>query len=251
MNTDTFDRLTRLFDRGATRRAAFAALLGATVLGAAFSSTAAKRESLGYGKTKSKNARRSKSNGNRHRRVNAQAKNKPGNHCISPSGTDLNLALGISAQIVAPTPPFLSGCDKVGSGEQWTVAGQVWTMAQTFEEVPGGFVPAGDTPLADFLAKFEAVKYVIDRGTKQEKTVAFPNSNALVLADPDEGLDIVTATTLGTLKPLPVGKHVVESYWVFRAMHCDGIVANVDENCLPAGETLFIRVRFEVVPGHN
>jgi hypothetical protein len=58
--------------------------------------------------------------------------------------------------------------------------------------------------------------------------------------------------TLGTLKPLSVGDHVVESYLSFSAMHCDGFGDVVADNCLPAGETLFLpTVSFTVTPGHN
>jgi len=34
-------------------------------------------------------------------------------------------------------------------------------------------------------------------------------------------------------------------------MHCDGFDIVVEENCLPAGETLYSSVRFTVTPGHN
>jgi hypothetical protein len=251
MDTNACDRVTRLFDLSRTRRSALSALLGIAAMGTALGTAAAKPQPNGRGQSNGKGKRRKK----RQRRVTAQAKNKPGNHCIAPSGVDLNVALGISDQIVAPTPPF-EGCDKVGSGERWTVAGQLWAVAQSFEAVPEGFDPAGETPLEDFIAKFEAVKYVIDPGTKQEKAAVIPNSDALLVINPEEGFDLVSPTTLGTVKPLSVGDHAVDVYWVFRAMHCDGI--GVDRqpgvNCFPAGETKFPSlptVEFKVVPGHN
>jgi hypothetical protein len=241
MNTITFDRLSRLIDVTGTRRAAFRTLLGAGVLGTIQGTAQAKGKAQGTRK-------------NSRGRVSARRRTRQGNHCMTPSGADLNAVFDISAQIVAqnpPAPPFFRGCDKVGTGERWTVAQQTWIMPQAFVEVPDQFVPAGETPLADFLAKFKAVKYVIDRGTKRERTVVIPASNDLFVVDADEGFDIVSATPLGTLKPLPVGPHVVETYWMFRAMHCDGLGPDPALQCFPAGETLLNSVNFRVTPGHN
>src|SRR5262249_5405748 len=123
----------------------------------------------------------------------ANAGNKE-NHCISPRGLDQNEFFGISAQIV------IDYCPKVGAGEQWIPA-QLWFMNGTFEQVPEGLMPDGDTPLEDFIAKFSAVKYVIDPGTKQEKTVAFPNDGNLFTGTLF-GDVVVSPITFGTLKPL-------------------------------------------------
>jgi hypothetical protein len=179
-------------------------------------------------------------------RVSAQAKEKPGNHCVSPStGVDLNTYFGIADQIVT------SFCPKVGAGERWT-AGGPWFMAQSFGPVPGEFIPAGATPVDDFRAKFTALKLVIDPGTRQEKIVVFPTSDKLFVDTNFNGGVFVSPTTLGTVQPLSVGDHVVDVYWVFSAMHCDGLAANVSENCLPAGETKYIPgLAFQVTPGHH
>ena len=244
MDTNSFDRLSRHFSRSGTRRAAFSALLGAAMLGTAFDRVAAKREPLGKAKARGKSARRGTNTGKSTMRVRTQAKTKLGNHCLTPLGQDLNELYGISAQIVAPF------CNQVGSGEQW-VNTRGWFMEHTFVEVPAGFMPAGETPLEDFIAKFSEVRYVIDPGTKHEKTVVFPNSDAL-FAGEDEGLVLVSTGTLGTVHPLPVGEHVVDVYWVFNAMHCDGIAASIDENCFPAGETKNVAgLAFTVTPGHH
>jgi hypothetical protein len=63
-----------------------------------------------------------------------------------------------------------------------------------------GFAPAGATPVEDFVAKFEAVKYVVDPATEKVKTDVFTNgqdlrivSGALIVANP---------LTLGSLRPL-------------------------------------------------
>ena len=174
----------------------------------------------------------------------AQASHTLENHCIASSGTDLNVLFGISQQIVA------SFCKEVNSGEYWiAVGGPPWLMSTSFEAVPVGFVSAGSTPLEDFLAKFVAVKYVIDPGTFQERTYVFPTSNKLWIGT-IEGFPAVHPITLGALKPLNVGEHVVQVYWVFSAMHCDGFGAVIEENCLGPGEIQYGPPRaFEVTPG--
>ena len=129
----------------------------------------------------------------------AQASTPVENHCITFGGIDLNQFYGVSEQLVAP------GCSQIGSGEPYRVwAG--WWMNSSFAAVPSEFVPAGDTPLEDFVAKFVAVKYVVDPGTAQEKTYIVPNRGQLwtgILF----GLPHVNTLTLGVLKPLPVGQH--------------------------------------------
>ena len=163
--------------------------------------------------------------------------------CFSPSGVDLNERYGVSEVIVAPF------CTEVSSGRRWTVSNR-WFMSPTFEAVPDGFEPAGETPLEDFVAKFIGVKYVVDSGTSRERTYVFGKVADLAILD--DGLDVfVNPLTLGALKPSSVGDHVVDSYLLFNALHCDGLAAVLEENCLPAGETYFSSVQFTVTPGHE
>jgi hypothetical protein len=165
-------------------------------------------------------------------------------HCITPTGVDLNERYEVSEAIVAPF------CTEVGSGRHWTVS-NAWFMNTFFELVPASFVPApgADTPLEDFIAKFIGVKYVVDPGTPKEKTYFFGSGDDLATLN-DGVFDIANPITLGVLKPLSVGDHVVDSYLLFSAMHCDGLGDVVDENCL-GPETLFSSVELTVTPGHN
>jgi hypothetical protein len=160
------------------------------------------------------------------------------NHCISPFGVDLNVRYGVSAAIVAPF------CPEIGTGLAWSVTG-LWTVNTTFAKVPRGFVSAGATPADDFRAKFLQVRYVVDAGTAQQKQYVFSNSSDLYVATID-GAVLINTVTLGTMNPLAVGPHVVDRYWSFSAMHCDGLGRKIDENCLPAGEFLDGSVVFEV-----
>jgi hypothetical protein len=163
------------------------------------------------------------------------------NHCITPTGIDLNALYGITKQIVTPF------CNQVDSGEHWTAAGAGWFMNTSFEAVPESFVPAGATPLADFVAKFVAIKYVIDPGTRQEQTYIYPTSDRLWIGT-TAGFPAVWPGTLSNIQPLSVGEHFVVVYWVFNAMHCDGFGTVVEENCLGPGEVAYVALGFEVTP---
>ena len=178
----------------------------------------------------------------------AAVANTKGEHCIAPDGTDLNERYGVEATIVLPF------CAQLRTGEHWTTSTR-WFVAFSYEpgSVPPGFVPAGATPLDDYRAKFVAVRYVIDAGTKQERTSVFPNSNklwtgVLPFGPPFGDLPQVNQITLGTLHPLSTGQHTIDGYLQFSALHCDGLGAIVDENCLPAGDSFFGRTTFDVVP---
>ena len=99
--------------------------------------------------------------------------NTNGDHCLAFDGTDLNELYGVSETIVA------TFCPQLGTGEHWTTTSR-WFVAESYGQVPPGFVPApGATPLDDFRAKFVGVRYVIDSGTRQERTYVFPNSDKL------------------------------------------------------------------------
>ena len=168
---------------------------------------------------------------------------KPVPHCITPTAVDINERYGVFEAIVAPF------CTTLNSGRPWTVSNG-WFMSATFGAVPVGFEPAGDTPLEDFIAKFIGVKYVVDPGTRKEKTYVFGNNDDLGIFNDNETV-AVNPVSLGALRPLSVGDHVVDSYLLFSAMHCDGFDVVVGENCLPTGETLYSSVQFTVTPGHD
>lgn len=162
-------------------------------------------------------------------------------HCVAPSGRDLNEFYGSDERIIAPF------CTDARTGEWWTTSAG-WFMADTFEAVPASFVPEGSTPLEDFLAKFTALKYVVDPGTAQERTYLFTNVTDIAIREIDGGLPIVNTVTMSKLQPLRAGEHVVETSWVFDGLHCDGLGDVPEENCIPAGEFLYHRLTFNVAP---
>jgi hypothetical protein len=160
--------------------------------------------------------------------------------CIRHDGTNLNELYGVADRIITQS------CNRAVAGERW-VQPAVWIMNTSFEAVPAEFVAAGATPLDDFLAKFVAVKYVVDAGTKQARTYVIPSSDRLWIGEL-EGFPAVNTVTLGSLHPLSVGQHTVAVYWVFNGMQCDGFAANAVENCFSAGETFYTATQFTVSP---
>jgi hypothetical protein len=117
-------------------------------------------------------------------------------------------------------------------------------MNTSFESVPDGFVPAGATPLDDFRAKFVGVKYVIDPGTPQEEKADFPTGPGLFTGT-IAGLPVVSGARLSIHRPIRVGDHVIEVFWVMSSEHCDGLGAS-QENLLPAGEVRYAGTAFKV-----
>ncbi len=179
--------------------------------------------------------------------VNTAALKAP-DHCVSPAfgGLDLNEFYGVTEQIVAP------GCSEINAGQPYRVwAGAL--MNYSFDSVPSGFVAVGGTPLEDFVAKFVAVKYVVDPGTDEEKTYVFPNSDKLWTGILFGLPHVNTLTLAAALKPLPVGPHRIDMFWTFSAMWCDGFTDSIAQSCILAGDTRIGapgRPAFDVVTPH-
>jgi hypothetical protein len=230
MEADLFNRLSRCLITHGTRRFVLA-LLGTAAIDANLDAAVARNGLRGKRRERQRQRRKDKK------------KPREVKHCISPTGTDLNEFYEIAVPIVAPF------CTAVPSGRQWAVASR-WAMNASFDATPAEFEPAGDTPLADFIAKFTSVKYVVDPGTAQEKTHAFDNTEDLFTGTQD-GFVVANSITMATFHPLSVGEHVVDVFWHLSALHCDGFGDVVEENCLPAGEFKFDTIPFEVKPGHH
>ncbi len=126
-------------------------------------------------------------------------------HCVTPTGIDLNERYGLDSAIVAPF------CTEIGSGQKWSPSA-VWTVNTQYDAMPADFVPAGETPLDDFLAKFQGAWYVVDAGSAQEREYAVPDAGGFTIADIDGAVFINSVTAL-ILHPLSVGTHTVDVYW--------------------------------------
>jgi uncharacterized delta-60 repeat protein len=157
--------------------------------------------------------------------------------CVNGSLVDLNVVFGVPEQ-------FVCGAS-ILAGEPWRPLA-FWIVGPAFFEVPPGYVPAAATPLEDLAAKLDAVKVVVDGGTKQARTTVFSPAQALRT---DVTLDQLVfdappfpmAITLPRMSPLSVGEHTIEVVWVLDAMHCDGLGASVPDDCLQAGNVSFGR----------
>lgn len=167
--------------------------------------------------------------------------------CVNPyAGFVIQDAVGISAAVVSP------GCDEIKSGARWTVP-VTWYAAQSWQGVPPGYEPVSATPLDDFKAHFVGLKLVIDGGTRSEFTVEWPNGPRLWTGVYRETgsptvWDAASPITLGTVRPLSVGRHTVGESLLLSATTCDGTSGNPDFSCAPAGELFAGTVEFRVVP---
>jgi hypothetical protein len=96
------------------------------------------------------------------------AGNTEDNHCVSPEGVDANELLGISEQLVLP-----GVCDVVQAGEFYVFFNAVWDMNTSWEAVPADYTPSAPTPLQDFISKVRSMTFVVDPGTKHERSYRF------------------------------------------------------------------------------
>lgn len=168
----------------------------------------------------------------------AGAGSKKSPDCII-GGANLNEIYGTDEGFVVD--PF---CTEVATGARWRPILR-WNVAGSWESVPDGFVPAGETPLDDFLLKFEGARYVVDAGTRQEREYVFSAEDLnLVAADLPDGWDFATWTP--RMHPLSAGTHRVDKYTIFSATHCDGIPEAEGGICAPAGEHFAESVEFMI-----
>ena len=160
--------------------------------------------------------------------------------CVNGSFVDLNALLGVPEQ-------FVCG-QTINPGEPWRPL-VFWFVGDAHYEVPPGYVPAAQTPLADLVGKLTAVKVVVDGGTKQEQTTVFSPAQMLrtdltldqFFQPGDDVPPLPMAVTLPRMQPLKVGEHTVEVEWVLDATHCDGLGPSFVDNCLRAGDVSFGR----------
>ncbi len=162
-------------------------------------------------------------------------------HCINPDGVDLNELHGINKRIVTDFCPITY------SGEQWIPAA-AWITNTTHEVIPAGYVPSRPTPIEDFNAKVVSVRYVIDEGTRRERTYRFPAREVLHTGGIYPGPDLPITGILAVLKPVSIGTHTVDIYVTLSADHWDGFDTIPEEDLIPAGENLWTRTTFDVRP---
>lgn len=152
-------------------------------------------------------------------------------NCLSPSGLNLNELFGISERIIGPP-----ACRETFAGERWVRSQATWATAASAAEAvyPEGYTPAQPNSIDDFNAKFAGARFVHDRGTAQERSFTF-GPEILRTGFVENGLPF-SGFSSPAFHALSVGEHTTTVFVTMSAEHCDGLVANPDENCLPAGE---------------
>ena len=175
------------------------------------------------------------------------AGNTGDNHCVSPEGVDANELLGISEQLVLP-----GFCDVLQAGEFYAFFNAVWTMNTLWEAVPADYTPSSPTPLEDFLSKVRSMTFVVDPGTKHERSYRFTAQDIMDVRTahdffPETGPDWPIALFLAKLPPLPPGDHRIGADIDMSARHCDGLGTDPSFNCLGAGITKLTVCPFKVI----
>ena len=170
------------------------------------------------------------------------------NHCISPEGVDANALLGVSEHLVVP-----GFCDVVEAGEFYVFFNAVWEMNSSWAETPAGYTPSAPTPLEDFTSKVRSMTFVVDPGTRHERSYRFAAEDIIDVRSvrdffPESGPDRPSAFFLAKLPPLPSGDHLIGAIIDMRAPHCDGLGTDPGFNCLGAGTTRLTVCPFTVVP---
>lgn len=163
-------------------------------------------------------------------------------HCINPEGHDLNELHDTPLRIVTDF------CTVTVVGERWIPAAG-WVTNTSHEVIPDGYVPSRPTPIEDFNAKFAGARYVVDIGTRQERTYTFTADQILQTGLTFPGTDYPQTAFLPTLKPLSPGPHTIDIFVIMDADHWDGF--DVDPaDLVPAGETHWTHTAFHTVtPG--
>jgi hypothetical protein len=165
------------------------------------------------------------------------------NNCVHPSsGISLNELFGVPEQFVGPI------CGGPTAGEHWRPVLSYFGADASDAVYPPGYVPLYPNPVDDILAKL-TIKVVIDGGTSQQKTYTFSPTDEdafrtdVRIHDLNPAFpDIPSFFIIPRMAPLSPGHHTHELIWVLSAPHCDGLSADEDVSCLPAGEfSAFVR----------
>jgi hypothetical protein len=183
------------------------------------------------------------------------ASDTEGNHCLTPSGVDLNTLLGVSEQIL-----FSAGrtfCLSVSSGEFYIPFSVLWNV-NSAEGIPGfplvypeGYTPAKPAPIDDFISK-ASIEYIVD----EHKTYLFPGEDVIKVVPFNSvrpgNPPFLSSISVAKLHPVSVGDHTVTVILRVSAQHCDGLGTDATPgvSCLYPNVDFPIRtLNFEVVPG--
>lgn len=166
-------------------------------------------------------------------------------HCVTGDGIDLNEVLAVSETIV-----LQPDCYEVDTGESYILLAY-WVTAKSYESVPSPHPLAGPAPVEDFLAKVEAVRYIVDPDTRRARSYRFDARDIMRVGTLDQIVagapDLPVVYFLAKLPPLTPGVHNSKILVEMSASHCDGF-GTASENCLPEGESDVLGCPFVVLP---
>jgi hypothetical protein len=180
---------------------------------------------------------------------------KESNHLWLWWGIDLNADLGVKQPILywdfllASPPP--DGVWPLDAGEFYDPDVD-WFTAPTYTPAYRDFLGpsyfyAAETPIDDFVAKLDRLRYVVDEGTVHEQILDVTDPSAFIVwrkvgdtignsgLFPDAWLDYPVAYFVVLQRPLSAGVHTVSASIHMTALHCDGIDTDPSSDCLPPG----------------
>lgn len=165
---------------------------------------------------------------------------KPGNHCFTPTGDDLNAVFGTRDAFVAPF------CSVVHVGDRWRAVLRVQAAGGDYV-FPAGYAPSRVPLDDDFLAKLVSARFVVDPRTARERSYRFKAKELVIqkggLPDGSRFVRWVTPS----LHPLPPGDHTVAEYVTLGADFWDGFGLDPNVNLIPRGESAVGAVAFSVI----
>ncbi|MGW6688157.1 hypothetical protein [Streptomyces sp. NPDC054961] len=170
---------------------------------------------------------------------------RPVPHCLNPEGDDLNALYHVKQRIIGPP-----ACRETFARAQWVRSAPDWVTAADGASAvyPEGYAPRRVDPIEDFNHTFVSATYVHDIGTPREKSFTYKRKQVLRTGSVgSDGLPF-TALISPPFTALGVGEHTTTVFITLEAEHCDGLGTVREENCLPAGRSLFSETSFEVVP---
>ena len=144
--------------------------------------------------------------------------------CVKDDGVNLNEVLGVTARIVRT----FDGCYEVLAGESYVPLSN-WYTDVSYANAPSTYPLAAATPMEDFLAKLVAIRYVIDPGSRQERTYRFAAGDVVKLRTLDQLYTdepaLPVALFVAELPPLRPDRdgHSFQVFVEMSAGHCDGL----------------------------
>lgn len=185
-------------------------------------------------------------------------RDREGNHCVLPWGTDWNEALDLDQAIV------IYSCPKIPARTPWVPLQIAFFNGGTDPLnpllYPAGYTPQRRLPIDDYFSKLGRVRYLVtntDSGKVQQQT--FEARRVVERATiatlwtgtaffPPEWMGFGVLAFKPALPGLAAGHYEATIDTELSAPNCDGFTDSVPDSCYPAGFSSYGPYLFEVVP---